>query len=171
VIPTFIEQIKAGGPVTVTDAEMTRYFMTVDEAVQLVMQASALARGSEVFLLDMGEPVKIDDLAHRLIRLAGLTPGRDIEIRYTGRRPGEKFVEVLSTDPLSPTENDKIYDVHLNHPHPSALMESIAEMEAAAQLGDSARAVALLNDLVGGRLAMTPPTVDLTEEAAAASWS
>jgi FlaA1/EpsC-like NDP-sugar epimerase len=170
VIPTFIEQIKSGGPVTVTDAEMTRYFMTVDEAVQLVLQASTLATGSEVFLLDMGEPVRIDDLARRLIRLAGLTPGQDIEIRYTGRRPGEKLVEILSNLPLEPTANDKIYDVHLNHPGASTLMDTVAEMEAAARAGHSARVMSLLGDLAGGRLTSTP-TVDLTEGAAAVSWS
>ena len=171
VIPTFVEQIQSGGPVTVTDAEMTRYFMTVDEAVQLVLQASALASGSEVFLLDMGEPVKIDELARRLIRLAGLTPGRDIEIRYTGRRPGEKLTEVLSHDSLDETAHEKIYDVRLNYPRASTLMEIAAELEKAASNGNSDRVIALLNDLGGGHLAAAPASIDLTQNDSLVSWS
>ena len=171
VIPTFKEQIKGGGPVTVTDAEMTRYFMTVDEAVQLVLQASALARGSEVFLLDMGEPVRIDALARRLIRLAGLTPGADIEIAYTGIRPGEKLVEVLSNQPLEPTGHEKIYDVRLDHPHVGTLMDSVVSIEQAASAGDTLVLLGILNDLAGGTLASAPPTVDLTEGTRAVAWS
>lgn len=171
VIPTFKEQIKGGGPVTVTDAEMTRYFMTVDEAVQLVIQASALADGSEVFLLDMGEPVRIDALARRLIRLAGLTPGADIEIRYTGIRPGEKLVEVLSNQPLESTSHDKIYDVRLDHPHAGTLMDSVGTIENAVSTGDTAKLLEVLNDLAGGTLASAFQTVDLTEGAHAVAWS
>ena len=95
VIPTFVRQIGAGGPVTVTDPNMTRFFMSIPEAVQLVLQAAALAEGREVFMLDMGKPVNILKMAERMIRLTGREPGRDIEIRVTGIRPGEKLVEEL----------------------------------------------------------------------------
>ena len=96
VIPTFMRQIQAGGPITLTDARMTRYFMSIPEAVQLVLQASALSEGGEVFMLEMGEPVRILDLAQSMIRLSGRRVGQDIEIRETGMRPGEKLVEELS---------------------------------------------------------------------------
>jgi FlaA1/EpsC-like NDP-sugar epimerase len=96
VVPVFEQQIAEGGPVTITDPEMTRYFMTIPEACQLIVQAALIGSGGEVLVLDMGEPVSIGDLANDLIRLRGLEPGRDIEVRVTGVRPGEKLHEALT---------------------------------------------------------------------------
>jgi FlaA1/EpsC-like NDP-sugar epimerase len=98
VVPIFQSQIASNGPVTVTHREMRRYFMSIHEAVQLVLQASTMGKGSEIFVLDMGEPVRILDLAHNMIHLAGLTPDVDIEVRFTGLRPGEKLFEEISLD-------------------------------------------------------------------------
>jgi FlaA1/EpsC-like NDP-sugar epimerase len=101
VVPLFRRQIAAGGPVTVTHPEISRYFMTIPEACQLILQAMAMGQGGETFALDMGEPIRIRDLAEQMIRLAGKQPGRDISILYTGLRPGEKLFEEL----FHPLEN------------------------------------------------------------------
>jgi FlaA1/EpsC-like NDP-sugar epimerase len=150
VVPTFLQQIKSGGPVTVTHPEMRRYFMTIPESVQLVLQAGALGKGGEVFVLDMGDAVKIVDLATDLIRLSGLEVGADIEIRFTGPRPGEKLSEELffdSEDAL-PTGHPKVLKAK-NSPLPTGLSVVVDKVVHAAQSGrPNSELIALLQRLV-----------------------
>ncbi len=117
VIPIFQDQIKKGGPLTVTDPNMERFFMSIPEASQLILQAASFGNGGEVFILDMGSPIRIIDIAHQLIRLSGFEPEKDIEIRVTGARPGEKKVEELSlpNEPLDKTKHDKIFVLNDSH--------------------------------------------------------
>jgi FlaA1/EpsC-like NDP-sugar epimerase len=131
VIPTFLRQIASGGPVTVTDPNMTRYFMSVQEAVQLVLQAAALSTGGEVFTLDMGQPVRIMDLATRLIRLSGRIPGRDVPIAIVGVRPGEKMVEEVVAPDEEQVASDHPAIVVSQPPIPprAAVHRALAELE------------------------------------------
>lgn len=147
VIPLFKKQIAKGGPVTVTHPDMKRYFMTIPEASQLVLQAGTMAKGGEVFVLDMGEPVKISDLAKDLITLSGLTPDKDIEIKYTGLRPGEKlFEELLSAeDGTDTTKHEKIFTARIKHIDKAKLEQDIDEI---LQLEEAEDVVAKLQQIV-----------------------
>lgn len=151
VVPTFMAQIERGGPVTVTHPEMRRFFMTIPEAVQLVLQAGALGKGGELFVLDMGEPVKIADLARDLIRLSGLEEGSDIEIKYSGMRPGEKLYEevLFGDEDVGDTEHPKVIRVLADEPE-VAYEERINDLVrlAAAQTEDGGKLRKLLVDLV-----------------------
>jgi FlaA1/EpsC-like NDP-sugar epimerase len=163
VVLTFKEQIAEGGPVTVTHEEMTRYFMTIPEAVQLVMQASALGRGGEVFMLDMGEPVRIVDMARDLIELSGLEVGRDIDIVVTGARPGEKLTEELfiAGEEYEPTKHEKIYiAASATNSLPQHMKETIETLDRAAQCGDEKAILAGLSTLVPEFTPRKPVPVD-----------
>ena len=150
VIPVFKRQIAAGGPVTVTDEHMTRYFMTIPEAVQLVLQAGALAQPGAVYFLDMGRPVRIAQLAEDMIRLSGLQPHVDVEILYTGARPGEKIFEELTTDDeyAAPTVHPKVFMTDAHDLRGADLHAAVEGLIAAAKAGESERVVQLLREAV-----------------------
>jgi FlaA1/EpsC-like NDP-sugar epimerase len=152
VVPKFRQQILDGGPITVTDAEVTRYFMTIPEAAQLVIQAGAMGTGGDVFVLDMGEPVRIMDLAKKIIELSGLSvrdesnQAGDIEIEVTGLRPGEKlYEELLIGDNPEPTSHPRIMKAHEDFVEWPSLSEKLAELKEALAIGDSS----VLRDLLG----------------------
>jgi len=151
VIPIFQEQIKRGGPVTVTHEEMKRYFMVTSEAVLLVLQAGALGQGGEVFVLDMGEPVRIVDLAREMIRLSGYEPDRDIPIVFIGPRPGEKFFEELLTaeEGTVATKHEKIFVARTSVPSsPKQLWQQLHKLKGLAERGAHAEIIQTLQQIV-----------------------
>lgn len=157
VIPLFRRQIAAGGPVTVTHPDVTRYFMTIPEAAQLVLQAGTMAEGGDLFLLDMGEPIRIVDLAHRMVALAGLTirdeqhPGGDIAIAFTGLRPGEKlYEELLIGDHPMPTAHPRILRAREEHMPWDGMQATLRALQSAALSDDTDTIKRLLQQLVPG---------------------
>jgi FlaA1/EpsC-like NDP-sugar epimerase len=150
VVPIFREQIAAGGPVTVTDPEVVRYFMTIPEAVQLVLQAGVMGEGGEVFVLDMGEPVKIVDLARDLIKLSGLRPDIDIPIIFTGMRPGEKLCEQLTLDEenATKTRQERIWIGRVASMDWDVLEQHLAELRDLADRGPEETVVAKLEEII-----------------------
>ncbi len=150
VIPIFRHQIIDGGPVTITHAEATRYFMSISEAVQLVMTAGAMGTGGEIFLLDMGEPIKIIDIAMKLINFSGLKPGKDVEIVFTGLRQGEKLHEELywQGEGIVPTENKKITMLKPNGLYPDRLYAQLKKLEESSDLSNIQGIYTLLKEIV-----------------------
>lgn len=166
VIPMWKQQIAGGGPVTVTHPEATRYFMLIPEAVQLIMQAGALGHGGEIFVLDMGKPVKILDLANDLIKFSGLRPGQDIEIKFIGLRPGEKLYEELLTaeEGLTRTNYEKIF---VGQPQPldaSVLANALTGLFRNAQHDDEGAIRVALHQLVGGTLIPEKLSIELEHQ-------
>lgn len=150
VIPRFREQLEKGGPLTVTHPEIIRYFMTIPEACRLVLEAAVMGQGNEIFVFDMGTPVKIADLARRMIDLAGLTPDVDIKIEYTGLRPGEKlYEELLATkENTLPTPNKKIFRAHVREYERAEVVAAIEKLKEVAETVDRVATVREMKKIV-----------------------
>jgi FlaA1/EpsC-like NDP-sugar epimerase len=150
VLPLFHEQIARGGPVTVTDPGATRFFMTIPEACGLILQATRIARSGEIYVLDMGEPVRILDVAHNLIRLAGYEPGRDIEVKIIGLRPGEKLHESLvdEEEEAEPLRQAKLLRIRGRAPSPERCRALMAALDESVRTGSTAEAIRTLCALV-----------------------
>jgi FlaA1/EpsC-like NDP-sugar epimerase len=150
VVPLFQKQLKAGGPLTVTHPDITRYFMTIPEACQLILQASLLGQGGEIFVLDMGEPIKIKFLAEQMIKLSGKRLGDDIEIKYTGLREGEKLYEELfhTSEALQDTANQKIFKAQAREVTLEVVSENLSQLETACESHDTNKALLVLSTLV-----------------------
>jgi FlaA1/EpsC-like NDP-sugar epimerase len=150
VVPLFTRQIAKGGPITLTHRDIIRYFMTIPEAAQLVLQAGAMANQSEIFVLDMGEPIKILTLAENMIRLSGLRPYEDIDIVEVGLRPGEKLYEelLISGTGLAPTAKKKIFVEHLQPPTSEEIQFKLALLHKALDTGEAKEIVAAMQEAV-----------------------
>ena len=150
VIPRFREQLLKGGPLTVTHPDIIRYFMTIPEAVRLVLEAGVMGEGNEIFVFDMGKPVKIANLARRMIELAGLVPDQDIKIEYTGLRPGEKlYEELLATkENTLPTPNEKIFRAHVREYDRAKVIKAIEHLREVAQTVDRMETVKCMKQIV-----------------------
>jgi len=150
VVPLFRKQIEKGGPVTVTDPEATRYFMTIPESCQLILQTGAMGKGGEIFILKMGTPIKIDDMARDLIRLSGFEPDVDIKIEYVGLRPGEKLNEelIIEGEGILPTTHEKIMVLKGLECNLQLLDGNINELATSAEEQNRAKIIAKLREIV-----------------------
>jgi len=150
VIPRFKKQIENGGPITITHPDIIRYFMTIPEACQLVLEAGAMGQGGEIFIFDMGKPVKILDLAKKMIKLSGLTYGKDIQISFTGLRPGEKLYEELlnNKENTIPTYHPKIMIAKVNEYKQEEVMPKIMELLNTLPSHNNFRIVSIMKDIV-----------------------
>jgi FlaA1/EpsC-like NDP-sugar epimerase len=150
VIPRFREQIAKGGPVTVTHPDITRFFMTIPEACRLVMEAATMSSGNQIFVFDMGESVKIDDLARRMIQLAGFTPDVDIKVEYTGLRPGEKLYEevLANTENTLPTNHSRIRIAKVREYDYEEAKSRVNELEQLSKIVDVSTMVRMMKQIV-----------------------